>query len=224
MPIWASHDTGGFFVGTLDMGLRIQYVDEMSSQSELSNVEVLVLVVHDLGGQERPVDTEDVAVRAREVAPQRFSLLKYPDQVDIERVRKRLSDAKKADQGGMLAGSFKHGWHLTPAGLDWAEQSAHMLKSPDSSLDRTSTDQQTARKLRVETARLVALDAWAKYSTGDPVSTREAEAVFRLTPYVAQVRREQIIDSTRNLFRHDEQLGPFVEAMAAVIKQAGGEL
>jgi len=196
----------------------------MVEQGELSNVEVLVLVVHDLGGTDRPVDTEDVAVRAREVAPQRFSLRKYPDQVDIERVRKRLSDAKKGGDGeAMLAGSFEHGWHLTPAGLDWARNNAHLIGDPNDSLDRVSVDRQTARKLRVEATRFIGLDAWVKYSADSPVSPREAEAVFRLTPYVAPERRRQIIDSTRNLFRNDSQFGPFVEAMAAAVEETQGE-
>ena len=195
----------------------------MTDQSDLTNVEVLVLVVHDLGGTDQPIDTEDLAVRAKEVAPQRFSLRKYPDQVDIERVRKRLSDAKKGGEDeAMLAGSFEVGWHLTPKGLDWAQSNAHLIEE-DAAVDRVSIDRQTARKLRVEASRFLGLDAWTKYEEGMPVSHREAEAVFRLTPYVTKQRRKQIIDSTRNLFRNDEQFGPFVDAMAAAIEGTEGE-
>lgn len=196
----------------------------MADPADLSNVEVLVLVVYDLGGMDQSIDTEDVAVRAREVAPNRFSLRKYPDQVDIERVRKRLSDAKKgSEEEALLAGSFEHGWHLTPAGLDWARRNAHLIHIENESVDRVSVDRQTARKLRVEASRFTSLEAWAKYGQGLSVSSREAEAVFRLTPYVSRERRKQIIDSTRNLFRSDEEFGPFVEAMAAAIGETRGE-
>ena len=37
-----------------------------------------------LGGETRRVDTEDIAVKANELAPGRFAWKKYPDQINLE--------------------------------------------------------------------------------------------------------------------------------------------
>ena len=186
------------------------------ARSELTNTELLTLIVYDLGGDQNPIDTEDIAVRAHSLAPLRFGLRKYPEHVDIERVRKRLSDGKKqSEHGTLLRGSFRHGWHLPPEGLDWAQTRVTHL----SDADRTSTDRESSRRRQIESTRIVGTDAWANVQAGESVSRREAEAVFRLTPYVASDRRLLIVDAARNLFRDEPLLGNFIEQMAELTKE-----
>lgn len=59
----------------------------------LSNRDIVTLGVYALGGATQAVDTEDVAHKANELAPGRFTWRKYKDQINIETVRKRLWDA-----------------------------------------------------------------------------------------------------------------------------------
>ena len=49
-----------------------------------SQAEMVTLAVYRLGGAQRAVDTEDVAVEAHKLAPGRFSWRKYPDQINLE--------------------------------------------------------------------------------------------------------------------------------------------
>jgi hypothetical protein len=56
-------------------------------QNKFANHEIVTIVVYLLGGESLPVDTEDVAVRANEIAPGRFLWRKYPHQINIENVR-----------------------------------------------------------------------------------------------------------------------------------------
>ena len=88
----------------------------------LANHEIVVVAVYLCGGATKPADSEDVAMKANELAPGRFTWTKYKDQISLEHVRVYLSDAKKekngsygivdelmrypADEGGVLA----HGW------------------------------------------------------------------------------------------------------------------
>src|SRR5689334_18326851 len=65
------------------------------SLTKLSQAEIVSLAVYRLGGAQRAVDTEDVAVEAHRIAPGRFSWKKYPDQINLELIRVFLSDAKK---------------------------------------------------------------------------------------------------------------------------------
>ena len=66
----------------------------------LANHEIVTLAVYLLGGDTQRVDTEDVAVKANALAGGRFTWRKYPDQINIDAVRKRLWDAAKPEKGG----------------------------------------------------------------------------------------------------------------------------
>ena len=87
-----------------------------------SQVELVTLAVFILGGEEKRIDTEDVAMKAHELAPTRFAWRKYPNQINLELVRVYLSDGKSAEKGGYIEGSGKTGWTLTPSGLRWARE------------------------------------------------------------------------------------------------------
>jgi hypothetical protein len=83
----------------------------------LSNHQIVTLAVYLLGGDAQRIETEDIAVKANELAPGRFAWRKYPDQINIENVRTFLSDAKKPKNGAYLIEAGKDGWILTEAGL-----------------------------------------------------------------------------------------------------------
>ena len=67
------------------------------------------------------MDTEDIAVKVDEMAPERFGWRKYSDRIDLDSVRVALRDAKKPKNGGLLIGNNTDGWMLSPAGMRWGE-------------------------------------------------------------------------------------------------------
>lgn len=196
--------------------------EEPPTTHELSNVDVVVLAVYALGGERGPVDTEDVAMKASELAPGRFTWRKYPGQVDLERVRVRLSEAKKPEHGSLLAGGgSKGGWHLTSAGLSWA--SRHASQAVTGSAARKQVNKELEQRRSNEEARIRGLPAWTKFVARENVTLREAEAVFRVSEYVQGHRRRQLVDRGQSLFVEDRELGPFVEGMARIVLRNQGE-
>lgn len=198
-----------------------------SSEGRASLVQVVTLAVYLLDGHVRPVDTEDVAMKANQLAPGRFAWSKYPDQVNLELVRVRLSEAKSEPSGRMVAGAGKEGWTLTREGLEWARGPGQALLSQDMRGERHtrrggSVDE--ARWLR-ERRRLVASDAWGKWQSGarDNISGREAAAVFRIDTYGVGRTRVLKIARVREAFDSDSELGPFVEAMAEMLEASPTE-
>jgi hypothetical protein len=181
--------------------------------------ELVVLVVYLLGGDQRPIDTEDVAVRVNQLAPGRFTWSKYPDQINLELVRVFLSDAKKGDTA-LVAGSGRTGWTLTPAGLRWASQNATKLLKEDVSRERDgrlagSVDQGRWRR---ERARVRATTAWAKWSSGDnAITAREARDVFRMDLYAVARMRDIKVARLMSMFDEQSDLGPFIRAMANAV-------
>lgn len=187
---------------------------------ELANHEIVTLAVYVLGGRTRAVDTEDIAVKANELAPGRFVWRKYPDQINLEIIRVYLSDAKKDAKGLYLSGSGTDGWLLTERGLTFAEKHAKALGSVD--LSRETIDPRERSWRRGERARLLSSVAFRKVLAGEinAVSEAEAEAFFRVDAYVAPDMRQRRITRIANAFRDDPTLGKAVSILAGIVGRA----
>ncbi|MCG3776139.1 MAG: hypothetical protein JW395_2988 [Nitrospira sp.] len=180
--------------------------------------ELLTWVVHDLGGAERRVDTEDVAVRAFEVAPNRFGWRKYPQHINLELVRVYLSDAKKQEHGRLLTGSGKSGWSLTQRGLDWLRSVELVLESgpvnPALSRPRRAGSVDTQRRDR-EARRLKTLAAWFRWVGHDQkVVDEELRAVFRIDSYSTPAALEAKVTRLRAMLTDDDELSAFLEHLS----------
>jgi hypothetical protein len=186
-------------------------------------VEVVVLAVFLLGGDRRSVDTEDVAVKAHELAPQRFAWTKYPNQINLELVRVYLSDAKKKREtgAGWLAGSGRTGWTLTPRGLDWVRKEQHRLLGDK--LARARKDIRSGsveeQRWRRERARIESTPAWGRWTGGErDVPVREAAEVFRIDSYAVGRMRGMKITRFLSLLGDDAEVGPFLRRMAEIVE------
>src|SRR5262249_50821616 len=93
----------------------------------LTNPQIVTLAVYLLGGDRSTVDTEDVAVMAKELAPGRFTWRRHKAQINLELIRVYLSDAKKVAHGVLLRGSGNSGWALTARGLAFAKPAAETV-------------------------------------------------------------------------------------------------
>jgi hypothetical protein len=185
-----------------------------------SQMEVVTLAVHLLGGAQRAIDTEDVAVQAHRLAPGRFSWKKYPEQINLELIRVYLSDAKM--KGELVLGSGRTGWRLTQKGLKWAEQTTREIGQVDTARSRAalrsgSVDEQRWRR---ERSRLVSTAAWASWQSGNPdISAAEAKEMFRIDSYARGDLREAKITRLRSLFAEDEEVGPFLDHVINVLNK-----
>ncbi len=186
-----------------------------------SNHEIVTLVVYLLGGDAQYVDTEDIAVKANELAPGRFTWRKYRDQINIDTVRKRLWDAATPEKGAYLAGSEKGGWMLTAAGLKFATNNISSVKSADLSKERLGLKEK--QWLRSERVRMLSSEAYAKVQSGqaDAVTFQEAEEFFRIDAYVTGPAREQKIMRALTTFGDDPDLGEAVKTLAGKVSVGG---
>ena len=186
---------------------------------QFRNHEIAVYAAFLLGGASRPVDTEDLAVKLNEIAPGRFVWSKYAEQINLELVRVAASDAKKLENGGLMRGSGRQGWQLTEAGKRWVRNNGALLSGGHASQPRSMSRE--ARYKRAERVRLLGTEAYRKATSGslDGVTQREAEAFFRIDPYVDQPKREQRILQILNAFGKDPHLGDVVRQLAERVSQ-----
>ena len=187
----------------------------MSSNRDksFSNHEIVTIAVYLLGGDAQRIETEDIAVKANELAPGRFTWKKYRDQINIENVRTFLSDAKKQKNGTFLLGAGRDGWILTEAGLTFAVKRVNDLNATD--LSRKPMSQKQRNWERRERERLFSSDAFAKFTSNhaDAISLQEAESFFRVDAYVVGSARAEKILRTKNLFGEDSELGSLIKLM-----------
>lgn len=181
----------------------------------LSNQQIVVIAAYLMGGNSQRVDTEDIAVKASEIAPGRFAWRKYPSQINIETVRKRLWDACKASKGGYVLGTERDGWLLTEAGVEFAQKN---VRSVTGAKKRVSLKERNW--LRSERDRLLSSDAFIKYqqSEDNPIDKRGAESFFRIDNYVKGKGREDKLLRIINAFGADAELGPAVKKFAAIVR------
>lgn len=192
---------------------QIQLSSTKTGHDSLSNAEVVVIAALGAGAASAHVDTEDIAVKANEISPGRFTWKKFPEQIDIDAVRKRLWDAMR---DGHLMGSERNGWLLTERGVAFARENGHLSRSAKSA--RLSLNERTWR--RAEKGRLLSTNAYSKFiaSNSAAITVREAQGFFRIDAYVSRSSIEEKILRIVNAFSEDQELGAAVKYIASIVR------
>lgn len=184
----------------------------------------MTLAVYLLGGRDRFVDTEDVAMKTHELSPGRFSWRKYPEQINLELVRVRLSEAKSEAHGALIRGSTPRGWTLTAKGLEWASSVSvdPAMLEPDLRSARMRGGSVDAQRSDRERARIVACSAWAKWPhQANEISPREAQEVFRIDSYATDELQLTKIDRLRKRLSGDPVVTEFIEHLVSILLAKG---
>lgn len=179
----------------------------------LANHELVVVAAFLVGAQNEPADTEDIAVKANELAPGRFAWRKYKDQINIEAVRKRLWDAAKLEKGGLLIGSEKTGWRLTKAGFVLANR--HITAGAVSGKKTRVSQNESAARTR-EIKRMLNDDAVKKFHSGEraSIAKSDAERFFRIDDYVTGKSRSAKIERFRIMVTNNRELTETIDFLA----------
>jgi hypothetical protein len=185
----------------------------------LANHEVVVLAAYLAGAQKSIADTEDIAIKANDLAPGRFTWRKYKDQINIDTVRKRLWDATKPEKGAYLIGTEKAGWRLTKAGFDFARKGVKKINSTTLRKPRKSREEQVshARELR----RMMLEDAFVKFANGraQDITKGDAERFFRIDDYVTGQSRSAKVERFKIIASSNERLSQAIELLATLVRE-----
>jgi len=184
-----------------------------------SNIEIITTAVYLLGGSSRYIDTEDIAIKANEIAPGRFAWRKYPEQINIGNVRKRLSDAKNLKKGGYLLGSFKKGWILSERGVIFCSKYAEALKKMD--LSRAPKNKKEMIWQHRERERMLSTLAYEKVCLNNEhlITTQEADEFFRIDDYVTGEARKEKLARLINTFGEDPELGRAIKLLTKKVRK-----
>lgn len=174
----------------------------MEIHEELSNPEILTLVVYILDGTIAPVDLEDAAIEAFKLAPKKFSWIKYDDRIDLRIVQYALQDASKSNMK-YLKGSSKHGYMLTRAGLIWAKQFDEKKQLITTSRKMSPYDGILREKMRLQTTH-----AYRKFVADekDKINIMDFQEFTKVNDYFPKHIKDQRYEKIENTIRDDEDL------------------
>lgn len=189
----------------------------MTGKPTLSNDKIVVLAAFLAGADQGLADTEDIAMRANDLAPGKFSWRKYHDQINIEAVRKRLYDAAKESRGGLISGGEREGWLLTAAGLDFCNRHRSLLEGGLRFNPRLSAKEKTWQHR--ERTRMLAEVAFTKWQAGeiDQISRQDAERFFAVDDYIKGAARAKRIERAEQIFRADLELKNAIREIAKLL-------
>lgn len=199
--------------------MKKQNPQEKKSPPKLTNHELVVLAAYLVGAQSTSADTEDIAIKANELAPGRFSWRKYKEQINIDTVRKRLWDATKPEKGAYLLGSEKAGWRLTKSGFDFALRYFDAGNAPQLNKLRTSQTERTAQTREIN--RMMKEDAFQKIRMGltTSITQSEAERFFRIDDYVTGKARAGKIERFRIMATDNNELMQAIDLLARLVEK-----
>lgn len=116
----------------------MNYEEKVAKQEidTLSGKDIAVYALHLLGGWQKRVHTEDVALKCYELAPSKFSWVKYPQYPDATPARFALEAAKKQEYGALVKGESERkrtsknigGWMLTANGIEWVKANKRRIE------------------------------------------------------------------------------------------------
>ena len=172
------------------------------SHQELNNPEIVTLAIFNLGGSMNPIELEDVAIEAFDLAPQRFSWKKYKDRIDLRIVLYSVNDAIKPDVG-YVKGNSKHGYMLTEIGLKWISEIENHEIFTKSSRKHSTTDLTDKEKIRLQRT-----SAYKKFIMGefDRINIIDFREFTRVNDYFPEHVREQKLAKIQHVVKEDKTL------------------
>ncbi len=174
----------------------------MKIHDELSNPEILTLVVYLLDGTIAPVDLEDAAIEAFKLAPKKFSWIKYDDRIDLRIIEYALRAACRPNMK-YLKGSNKHGYMLTQKGLEWVEKF-----DDEKQMSTTSRKLSPSDLALKEQIRLKGTNAYKKFKDGNKakITIMDFREFTRVNDYFPEHIRKQRYAKIDNAVKDDIEL------------------
>jgi hypothetical protein len=111
-------------------------MDNKIISNKLSNIDISMYALYKLGGWQKRIHAEDIALECFRLAPRKFSWIKYPQYPDISPVVFALGDAKKKKFGELVIGETERqrtikkigGWMLTAQGIRWIKENIFRIE------------------------------------------------------------------------------------------------
>jgi hypothetical protein len=157
-------------------------------EKKIKNIELVTIALYEIGGANKPRDTEDIAVKADQIDDERFKWKnkKYKKFIDKGLVLESLKAAKNRAIGSFLKGNDEKGWTLSATGLEFCKNSKHKFKGVIVRKKRLTKIEKNY--LLREEYRITGTDAFIKYynEKKDEIVLRDILKLFKVDDYTTK--------------------------------------
>lgn len=186
-------------------------------KEQTNNEEIVTVALYELGGLIDGVHTEEIAVKAFSLAPNRFrwELEKFKNNINLSYVYSALSDARKI---GFVEGTPKKGWVLTKSGLDLAKK----ITGKTSDRAKPSAEEKKLKNWKsVQQKRICNDPAYAKFEEGllQEINKRELMGFFQISDYLKPYNRSRLIEQYKKVFQDNDSVSNAVTALAKLYEE-----
>lgn len=184
---------------------------ESEEIEKLSDKDVALYALYLLGGWQKRIHTEDIALKCYQLAPSRFSWVKYPQYPDLTPARFALEAAKKLNYGALVEGESERkrtiksvgGWRLTEDGVQWIKTNKSRIEQCLSGRIPPAERLLEDRRLK-ELLRSTAFQKFKKYGEEAQISHAEfAESLICTVNTEVAILNERL----KQLYSAAEELG-----------------
>jgi hypothetical protein len=181
---------------------------------KLSDKDIVLYALYILGGWQKRVHTEDIALKCYQIAPSKFSWVKYPEYPDLAPARFALEAAKKPKYGALVEGESERkrtvksvgGWILTAEGIKWIKVNKPRIEQYLGKHRPTGDRLASDRKLK-ELLKSVAFRKFRDYGEKAEISHAEfAESLvctINTRPQILKARLEQLYSIAEELRKEE---------------------
>jgi len=172
-------------------------------QTVFTKKDLVVIATLYRGGTLHLIHTEDIAIKAAELAPRSFAWEKYPDYINLESVRITLKN-EMMDENSRVAGSVKEGWMLSREGMNWCVDKGLLVSRPE-----------VKAIIMDEINRLKKTKAFEKFEMGEvkALSDSDVERFFRIDRYFSDRNKMERLTAVINVSIIASELQTLVEEL-----------
>ena len=145
--------------------------------------DLATLAMYVLGGDEKALHIEDIAMKCEEIAPGTFAWKKYENQINLELVGFAVRDAKKEKYGGFITGSHAKGWRLTIEGIMHGKKLAKGYSKENKIVIKNKSRNPETTRNDKEMSRVRNSDAYKEWQKEKTVSKASLSKLLRINVY-----------------------------------------
>jgi len=158
------------------------------NEKKIKNIELVTIALYEIGGANRPKDTEDIAVKADQIDNERFKWKnkKYKSFIDKGLILESLKAAKNRAIGSFLKGNDEKGWILSAIGLEFCKNSKHKFTGVIVRKKRLTKIEKNY--LLREESRIVSTEAFLKFynKKKEEIVQRDILELFKVDDYTTK--------------------------------------
>ena len=178
----------------------------------MKKYDLIIVAMQMLGGDDRALDIEDIAMKCEEIAPGSFAWRKYKNQINLELVGFAVRDAKKPKYGGLVSGSHAKGWRLTAKGVVLSKKLLIDIEVKDQiEVQPTKHRNLDVTRNNRELARVIESDAFKEWQTSDEASKPALTQLLRINSYASKESIDVKITRLSKLIGMDSEVDAFIK-------------